>query len=307
MSESSESLFREPAIAARDRGDEDLDPILRNALDWTVWTYRILLACLGAALLFGLVARVNNYADGTGVITLGADSQIVARSAGTVDIIHVASGDWVEAGDPLMEFHSRRERDQLRLAEESYAEAVRRWLLSFEDADQVVNTRSELRRARSQLEELVIRAQGPGQVNDVRVRAGQPVAVGQVLLTQGLGDGLAGVSLFLPGHFRPRLAPGQTVALDFPGHTHSRMLLELAHVGSELIGVEEARGRIGFGLGESLELSGALVRAEARLLEPVFTYQGREYPLHDGMIVTAQVLIGSEPLAYALIPGLRRN
>lgn len=307
MSGSTDELFREPAIAARDRGDEDLDPVLRNAPDWTVWTYRILLACLAVATVFALVARMNNYADGTGVVHLGSDSRIVAREAGTVEAVHVASGDWVEADDILVEFHARRERDQLALAEENYAEAVRRWLLSYQDADQVVQTRSELRRAQAQLEELVIRAHGSGQVNDVRVRAGQPVVAGQVLLTQGAGHGQGGVSLFLPGHYRPRLAPGQQVSLEFPGHVHSRLTLELAHVDGELIGVEEARSRVGFGLGESLELSGALVRAEARLIEPMFAYQGREYPLHDGMIVTAQVLIGSEPLAYALVPGLQRN
>lgn len=307
MSDKPDGLFREPAIIARDLGDEDLDPVLRNAPDWTVLTYRILLACLAIAVVFAMVARINNYADGTGVVLLGSDARIVAREAGTVEAVRVASGDWVEAGDVLVELHARRERDQLALAEQNYADAVRRWLLSYQDADQVVQTRSELRRAQAQLEELVVRAKVSGPVNDIRVRAGQPVVAGQVLLTQGAGAGQGGVSLFLPGHYRPRLAPGQMVSLEFPGHTHSRMTLELAHVDGELIGVEEARGRVGFGLGESLELSGALVRAEARLLEPVFVYQGREYPLHDGMIVTAQVLIGSEPLAYALIPGLRQN
>ncbi|QOC22778.1 HlyD family efflux transporter periplasmic adaptor subunit [Wenzhouxiangella sp. AB-CW3] len=304
MSESSDSLFRPAALKARDEGDVELDSILRNGPGWTIWTYRVLVLVLVIAVVYALVARISTYADGQGVVRLGGDSQIVARISGTVDEVRVASGDWVEEGDVLVEFHSQRELDQYILARDNYRDAVQRWLLNHEQAEQVAQARADYRSAQSQLDELKVTAKSAGTVSDVRVRPGQPVVAGQVLLTQGDARGTNVVSLFLPGQLRPQIEPGQQVLLELLGYPQSRLELELEQVDSELIGVEEARGQIGYGLGDSLQLTGTLVHARARILDPVFEYQGRQYPLHDGMLVSGQVQIGSEPVAIALIPGL---
>lgn len=300
-------LIRPQALEAYNKLSDGIDPVLQNGPSWTVWTYRILVACLLTAVLFSLIAQIHTYADGVGFVRLAHDQQVVAKSTGTVEQVRVNSGDWVAAGDVLVEFHARSEQNQLQQAENEYAATVRRWLFDPTTGDDVVQARNRMNTARARREERMVRAQAPGMVRDVRVRQGQPVTAGQVLVTQGEGQHQQTMNIFLPGQLRPRLEVGQKVILDFDGHRFAQKQLELSRIDSELIGIGEARGQIGFGLGDVLALEGPLIRAEAQIVDPYFDVRGERYPLHEGMTARAQVILETEPLALAFLPDFGAN
>lgn len=300
-----DAMFRTQALKARDETPDRAEPVLQIAPSWTRLTYRTLLLCLVGLLVYLALARISHFADGTAVIRIGGAQQVSALGSEVVERIHVRPGQQVEAGALLLEFHAREQRDQVEHARQEYLEAVHAWLLQPERAAAVADARGRLRVAEARLRERQLRAAAAGEISDVRVRPGQPVSPGQVLLTQGDSGGGNRATIFLPGQARPRLQEGQTVRLELHGHPFSRINLRLERIDSELIGIEEARSLLGFGLADVLSMSGTLVRAEARIDDPHFEAEGQRFRLHDGMTAQAQVELGSRPLALALVPGTR--
>jgi hypothetical protein len=71
-------LFREEALAALERGDQDGD-VVRISPRWTAWLYWLLLAVAAAALAFGFLGTVREHVDGNAFV---ADDQVVAYFAG---------------------------------------------------------------------------------------------------------------------------------------------------------------------------------------------------------------------------------
>jgi hypothetical protein len=60
-------LFREEALAALERGDQDGD-VVRISPRWTAWLYWLLLAVAAAALLFGFLATVREHVEGNAFV-----------------------------------------------------------------------------------------------------------------------------------------------------------------------------------------------------------------------------------------------
>lgn len=305
MTKAGDSLYRAAALKARDDLSERTQPVLQIAPTWARATYRTLIFCLCATLLFVLFARVGHYADGTAVIRLGDARPISAHGPEVIERVHVRPGQKVAAGDLLVQFHAHEFQGQAEHAREEYTAAVQAWLLDPARAAAVADARSRLGAAQARLMDREVRAAQDGAISDVRVRAGQAVSAGQVLLTQAGAQGRDRVTLFLPGQIRPQLEEGQTVWLELHGHPLSRLELRLARIDSDVTGSEEARSLLGFGLADALSMSGTLVRAEALIEEAYFEAAGHRYRLHDGMTANAQVLLGRQPLLLALAPGVR--
>lgn len=295
-------LARPQALNAYNSLSDDIDPVLRNGPGWTALSYRILLAFIFILISFSLIARVHTYADGVGFVRLGHYQQQIARQAGTIEHVLVDVGEYVVEGQILLEFYSQYEKDELKRAQEEYEAAVRRWLFQPDAENQVVQARERLNAAQIQREKFILRAAETGRINDIRVRSGQSVKPGQVLMTQGESQQSQSIHLYLPGQMRPKLAIGQRVVLEFHGHQFGHLELTLGQIDEELIGIDEARSHIGYGLGQVLALDGPIVCAVADLEAPYFEANGERYTLHEGMTAKAQVVLESEPLALAFIP-----
>lgn len=116
----------------------------------------------------------------------------------------------------------------------------------------------------------------------------------------------ASVLAFLPGRYRPWLAPGMRLQLTFSGNPQGPRRATIAAV-SNIVGPAEARRRLAPALADSVNLTGPLVVVTA-LLDPSPARPGGDTSwLHDGMPATAAVVVASTPLAELLVPGLPRH
>src|SRR5690606_28360277 len=126
------------------------------------------------------------------------------------------------------------------------------------------------------------------------------------IVEQGAAEGLSVLS-FVPGSQRPRLRPNQQLTLTLPGYRGARIATRVTAVSSEVLGASDARTRyLGQRAGEALPLHGTVVVIEAPLPSPTFQADGARYQLHDGMIGTAEIRLGSRSVLETLIPGLAR-
>ncbi len=154
-----------------------------------------------------------------------------------------------------------------------------------------------------------MRAPAAGVVSDLRVRVGQRIMPGQTLLSlareaRGAGGKPVVVAL-LPGEFRPLLKPGMPLRLELQGYRYAYQHLVVESVGDEVVGPAEAQRSLGEEVADGVQITGPVVRVEARLLSDTFEAEGRVRRYHDGMWGKAEVRVRSEPVLVALVPALK--
>ena len=109
------------------------------------------------------------------------------------------------------------------------------------------------------------------------------------------------VVALLPGSDRPRLAAGMTLQLELSGHHDRREQAVIDAVGSQVIGQDEARKRLGDPIGDALSFTGPVVIVRAHLTDPTSGAGGRPYELHDGMLGRAEVKLDRQSLLGVLL------
>jgi len=302
-----EEIFRREALEHHLSGVGERGDLLRLSPAWAGWTYRLLLAVLTAALLYSIFGRVNEYATGPAVVRTGGRVELTAPEGGTVTRVAVASGETVDPGQVLVTFYDVRELAELeRIDKELELQLVDRLRNPADPAAEraLIALRAERDLAASRLEERSLRAPGPGVASDVRVRPGQHVLPGQILLTLRRDEEDLAIIALLPGQQRPRLAPGQVLRLELAGYRYAYQHLIVESVGDEVLAPGEARRALGPEVAETLPLAGPVVFVHARLPARTFRSDGDLYEYHEGMHGTAEVRVHSEPILVTLIPGL---
>jgi GAF domain-containing protein len=303
-----EGLFRDKAIEHHQDGIRGEGDLLRADPTWIRWSYRLLVAVVAVGLLFSLLARIREYASGPAVVRMGGRTDVTATSDGTVSEVVVRPGQRVEAGRLLVRFHGAREAADLERIEREFELQLINRLRNPADpgAEQgLLTLRAERELARARLAEREVRAPRAGMVNDLRVRTGQRIGPGQVLLSLAGEGGDPVVLVLLPGQYRPLLKPGMDLRLELQGYQYIYQHLTVTSVENEVIGPAEARRYLGEEIADAVTLTGPVVLVSARLPSATFEVEGKTRRFHDGMWAQAEVRVRSERVLVALIPALR--
>ncbi len=302
-----DALFRREALERYQALDEANDP-LRISPSWTRWTYWSLLAALVAALLFSALGEVKEYASGIAVVWMGTRDDITAEAPGTVGAVEVTPGQRVRPGQVLVRLHEAQEAAELaRLDQEFDLQLVNRLRdPSDTGAEQaLIGLRTQRQLAQARLGERTLRARTAGVASDVRVRPGEYLNAGELVMSVVRDQDQPTVVVLLPGEYRPQVRRGMPIRFEISGYRYAYQKLTVDSVSDEVVGPGEAKRYLGPEIGDSVQLTGPVVILKARLPRPTFTAEEHTYRFHNGMHGNAEVEVRREKILVTLIPGLK--
>jgi membrane fusion protein (multidrug efflux system) len=233
---------------------------------------------------------------------------VTANISGTVSSIQVTPGQRVEAGDILAHFYSAREAAELdRLEREFELELVKTLQdpsdTAARDALTALRTQKELAAAR--VEQLSVRAPQAGLIGDVRIRPGQLLEAGNIVVTLASEATRTSIVAMLPAHYRPQLRPGMALRFEVTGYRYAYQEMTIASVGAQIIGPREVRRYLGQEIDDTVKVDGPVVLVEAVPPSSTFTVDEQTLPFYHGMGGVAEARVRSESILLALIPSLR--
>lgn len=308
MAEIRQGLFREEALRHAHRGRGVEGDVLRLSPAWTRWAYWLLVAAFGVSGLYMALGTVYEYAAGPAVIWISGRSSLTATVAGTVEAVEVQPGQRVEAGAVLVRFRSEREVAELDRLQREFDLQLAKTLRdpSDEAARQSLTAlRTQRDLARARVEQLSVRAQQGGVVGDVRIRPGQHLNPGDVVLTMLGEDTRCSIVAMLPAHYRPQLAPGMSMRFEVTGYRYAYQDMTIESVGTQIIGPNEVQRYLGSEIADTIKVEGPMVLVEARPSSRTFEVDGVQFEMHHGMNGLAEARVRSQTLLTTLVPGLR--
>jgi membrane fusion protein (multidrug efflux system) len=303
--ESPERLFRAEAVAYHAQPRED-GALLEIAPSWARQSFRLLLGVLLCALLYLILGRAHEYASGPAILRVEGRTDLTARVAGVVSAVLVHPGERVRAGQPLMQFFMEQESAELeRIKKEQELQLLK---LLRDPSDQAARAalttlRAERELATARLSLRLVRAPHAGVVSDVRIRSGESLMVGDLVVTLLPEDATLSLVALLPGRYRPMLRAGQPLRFELEGYRYEYRELPIDEVGDAVIGPHEAQRYLGPDLADSVQLQGPVVLVRAHLPWRSFVSDGRAFDYYDGLHAWAQVRVRSERIARLLLPG----
>jgi len=300
-------MFRKEALDYH-AGAQEHGGVLRLSPSWTRWAFWLLLAVVGFYCAFGVFGWISEYASGPAVVRADSRVEVTALSSGRVTSVEVRPGQRVKEGQILVRFFAGMEQASLeRYNQEFELHLLRRMRdLSDEGANQALSTlRAEKELAEFQLEQRGVRAPVAGVVSDVRIRRGQHITEGEVVVSLVQEDSPLELIAMLPGGSRPLLSKGGTLRLELQGFPYQYQELIIDEVGDELVGPGEVRRYLGPELAESLTVSGAVVLVRAHIPSRSFEADGKRLSYFDGMLGTAHARVKSERIVTTIVPGLK--
>ena len=225
--------------------------------------------------------------------------------------VDVEPGTAVTAGQTLVRFHAEPERRELEQLEREFELKLVRILLHPDD-EATRQSLAALRAARelaaARLRERQVVAPQAGVVRNLRIRPGQLLAPGDVVLTL-VDESQAAFTVvaLVPGQFRPDAEAGAAPALRAgrlpAGHRRP------AGRGGRRRGGGAQRDAPLPGAGAGRHPAGAqggLVLVRARLPEQTFALDGQRYRYYDGIPGRVDVRVRSVRLLALLFPALKQ-
>jgi CheY-like chemotaxis protein len=301
-------LFRQEALDAYTTWHEHGD-VLRVSPRWLGRVYWLLVAVFLSAIVYMTVGTVNEYSTGPAVVRMTGRTELTATTAGTIADILVVPGQRVRPEQVLVRLHDVDAVAEYRRIEGEFEAQLRNLLRAPGDPglrQTVGSLRMQKERAAAGLEERLIRAPHGGTVSDVRIRQGQALGAGDVVLSLIDDESDLTVIAFLPGGDRPLIQPGMTMRLELTGYQYAYQNLVVDTVTDEVIGPAEVARYLGPTIGDALPPLGPVVLVRARLPSTTFQVDDDEYRYHDGMLGVAEVRVRSRTIVQHLFPELRR-
>lgn len=302
------ALFRDAALRARFSGRGSHGDLLRISPGWTNWIYWLLVAVCSAGGAFLIFGRVDEYAAGPSVIRSEDRTDINAISGGAITEIAVKPGQRVAANQLLLRFYDAQEAAELSRLNREYELQLVKSLNSPHDTaaqQQLAFMRERKQIIAAQLKERRITAPRAGMIKDVRIRAGQMVAAGELLLSLAGDEEKFSVVALLPGHYRPLLRQGAPLRVELNGFSYAYQRLTIDSIAEDVIGPNEARKFLGQEVSDALVLRGPVVIIKADLPSRSFRSGARQYAFHEGLQGTAEARLRSERLILTLLPSLK--
>jgi membrane fusion protein (multidrug efflux system) len=305
----SPGIFRQEAVEALERPHAD-GALLDLAPRWINWSYRAVVVTVAAGVLFALLAPVGDYARGPAVVRVDGRLDLATVTGGLVMDVDVRSGQQVRAGQTLVRLHTAHEQQELAHLDREFELRLVRVLLHPEDREtraSLASLRAARELAAARLRERQVIAPRAGVVRNLRIRPGQQLAPGDVVLTLA-DESRAGFSVvaLVPGQFRPMLRPGLPLRFALEGYPQVAAPLQIEAVGDEAVGPAEIRRFFGRELADTLPIAseGSLVLVRARLPEPTFLLEGQRYRYYDGVPGRVDVRVRTMRLGAMLLPAL---
>ncbi|MDB4968788.1 MAG: putative efflux rane fusion protein [Myxococcales bacterium] len=300
-------LFRQEALEHHAGGGHE-GALLDLTPRWTGWTFWLLAGVVIFGVGWAWFGRVYEYASGVAIVRVDGRSDVTAKFAATVASVMVRPGMRVAAGDPLLQFHVDDQTAELDRIQEEFDLQLIKVLRDPVDvpARQALSAlRAQRELATARLEQRLVRAPIAGVVSDVRIRSGQHLAVGELLLSVVPENAALSLVALLPGRYRPMLKRDQPLRFELSGYKYEYRETVIDSVAAEIIGPAEAKRFLGPDVADSLDLSEPVVLVQARLPSRHFVAGGAVYDYYDGMHAQAQARVRSEPLLLRAFPAFR--
>jgi membrane fusion protein (multidrug efflux system) len=299
--------FREAALHYTEQGRTEGD-VLRLSPTWTAWAYWLVVATFLAGLAFCAFGNVYEYASGPAVIWVTGRVNITATVSGTVDAIEVKPGQRVEAGSLLVRFYSAREAAELDRIQREFDLQLAKTLrdpsdVGAREALTALHTQKEL--AVSRVEQLSVRAPQGGVIGDVRIRPGQLLQAGDIVVTLIGEQTKYSIIAMMPAQYRPQLRPGMSLRFEVTGYRYAYQEMAVVSVGAQIIGPNEVRRYLGQEIDDTVKVEGPVVLVEATPSSTTFEVDGRTFDFYHGMGGVAEARVRSESILVSLIPSLR--
>ena len=279
-------LFREDALAASEAGQET-GVALALVPTWMGAAYWVILGIAAAAFLLSLLARVGEYARGPAVVRALGRLDVITQTGGIVTAVEVVPGKPMQRGEILVRFNAENESRELdRIDREFDLKLVQILLHPTDEATRqsLASLRAQRELASARLNERQLSAPRSGVVRSLRIRPGQMLAPGDLVLTLvDEANAAFAVEALVPGQFRPMLKQGMTVRFALDGYPQVAATLSVDSIGDEAVGPNEVRRYFGQELGDTLPIQGSLVLVRAHLPDPTFRWRGRPYRFFDGI------------------------
>lgn len=307
MTEKITSILRQEALDYRKHPPSE-GRVVRVEPAWADRTYRVLVGCVLALLVYVSVGTINEYATGPSVVRIDGRVELTAPVSGTIREVLARPGQRIKRGEPLVRFYLAEEEAELTRMEQEHDALILHLLHDPHDhaASITLSTLAAQRDlAGARLEQKTVLAPSDGVVADVRIRSGQAVEPGDALLTVIAAEARGRLIALLPAHYRPMLRHGQTIRLELTGYRFVYTELLIESVSEEAIGPNEARRFLGPERGDAIALEGPVVVVEALLPSLSFYVSGEELSYYDGMVGVADARVRTENILLTLIPGLK--
>lgn len=137
-------------------------------------------------------------------------------------------------------------------------------------------------------------------------RAPQDARGPAVVRAEGAGGERYTVQAFLPASLRRELKTGSSLRVELTAYSGAIVETPIAQLDDRVLTPEEARRSLGLAAAATpLDIPGPVVVARAFLPGTTFRSADGEHPYADGMTAAATTPVRSEPLIFALFPGLR--
>jgi multidrug efflux pump subunit AcrA (membrane-fusion protein) len=300
-------LFREEAL--REYLAPPSSAVLRLSRRWET----VSLAGLGVLVLFVglflLLVRVREYAEGPAFVQAVGLTPLTTTAPGSVVAIFVQPGQRVVVDQDLVRLNNAAETAEYERARSEFKLQLVRLLRDPRDdaARQSLTALYTVRElARARVAERTLRASRAGVVSDIRIRVGQHLEAGEVVLNVVDHETKFAVVAVLPGHHRPALKPGLTMRLELSGYQYGYLDVPIGSVQDEVIGPAEVQRFLGRELADTVPVTEPAVLVNAVLDRRAFRFDGKEYRFFHGLKARALVPVRSERAAFALWPVLRR-
>src|SRR5262249_17427243 len=150
--------------------------------------------------------------------------------------------------------------------------------------------------AAAKLSLLSVRAPQKGIIGDVRIRAGQLIGAGDVVVTLLGEDRRCSVMAVLPAQYRPQLRPGMSMRFEVTGYRYAYQETVIRSVGAQIIGPNEVKRYLGQEIGDTVTVTGPVVLVEATPASSTFTVDGNAFDFYHGMSGVAEARVRTESI-----------
>jgi len=307
MPRSNPSPFRPEAVAYH-AGSRGGGALLRLSPGWARWSYWLLLVVFVAGIAYAATGHIHEYATGPAVIRVDHRMDLTAHFDATVATVDVQPGQHVSEGQPLVRFFMEEERAEYERVQKEFELELLKQLRDPSDAQArqaLISLRAQRELAATRMTERVIRAPRAGLVSDVRIRAGQHLGVGELILSVVADDASLSLVALLPGRYRPMLRRGMPMRFELVGYRYEYRQVAIDAIGDEVVGPAEAKRYLGPGVADSIAIDEPVVLVRASLPSNQFVSDGQSFRYFDGLRAQAQARVRAEPIVLMILPALR--
>jgi membrane fusion protein (multidrug efflux system) len=308
LAEPASDLFRKEALEYYQGSAESSGRVLQLSPAWLRYAYWLLTGVAIVGAIFSAVGTVHEYASGPSVIRAIGWTDLTAKQTGTVSSVEVVPGQRVTAGQVVVRLYTAQEAGELDRINKEFELQLVKTLRDPTDKvarQALTSLRAQRELAESRLEERLVRAPHAGIVSDVRIRQGQPLGMGDNILSLIGEQTKFSVVAMLPGRYRPMLRQGMPLRLELSGFKYVYQNVIIDSVGNEVVGPSEVKRFLGPGLSDTIVLKEPVVLVEARLPQPTFVADGKTFSYFDGMQGDADARVRSESVLVTLVPGIK--